>query len=200
MSRELLIQVTQFAHESGFRVAAHAHSKASIINCLDAEVDTIEHFSYLDEHLVDRVSQSSSFLVSTYVATHRFCSSSDRERAEPEALQKIIDHEAFERAALATAAQIPGKVIGGSDSGTILNPHPRALYLQQQLMSSAGFSSRDIMKSMTSRSADALGLATGRIEEGYLADFVLFEENPVTSVEASKKISLVVVEGVSVLE
>lgn len=198
MSADLLERVVAYSHEQGFRIAAHAHSAASILNCLRADVDTIEHFSYLDEAMLDEVDRSSATLVSTFVATHRFCAHPERDKAEPEALRKILAHLTHEQRALTCASGIPDRVVGGSDSGTIFNPHPQGLLEQAQLMEMAGFSRRDVLMSLTVRAAAVLGVPTGRIEPGYTADFILVRENPLTSLAALFSPHSVFVRGVEV--
>ena len=195
MPNQLLRDVTAYAHDRGFRVAAHAHSHASIANCLAAGVDTIEHFSYLDEKLAEAVSDSSSVLVSTYVATHRFAHNPERKGAEPEALEKILHHDSIEASALRIASTIPEKVIAGSDSGTILNPHPTALHESGQLMVEAGFTPHDALMTMTSRSAMALGIDGGMIDVGKQADIVVCERNPAADIGALRKQTRVILAG-----
>ncbi len=195
MEADVLVAVTAYAHDMGFRVASHAHSRASIANCVDAGVDTIEHFSYLDDELASRVAGSSSFLVSTYVATHRFAHSPNRDGAEPEALEKILNHDAIEAQALRTAATIAHRVIAGSDSGTILNPHPKALLEAGKLMVDAGFSHVEALKSMTSRSASALGFDGGLIAVGQPADIVVCASNPTDDIAAVGTVKQVIIAG-----
>lgn len=195
MTAKLLREVTSYAHDKGFKVASHAHSHASIVNCVAAGVDTIEHFSYLDDNLASRVADSSSYLVSTYIATSRFANSTEREWAEPEALEKILRHDVIEATALRVAAKIPEKVIAGSDSGTILNPHPFAIHETGQLLVSAGFSDHNALVSMTSRSAVALGIEGGQISPGMPADLVVCETNPAISISALRTINHVLAAG-----
>lgn len=195
MTAELLREVTSYAHDKGFKVASHAHSHDSIVNCVAAGVDTIEHFSYLDDNLASRVADSPSYLVSTYIATSRFAKSTVREWAEPEALEKILRHDAIEATALRVAAKISKKVIAGSDSGTILNPHPFAMHETGQLLVSAGFSDHNALVSMTSRSAVALGIEGGQISPGMPADLVVCEANPAISISALRTINYVLVAG-----
>ncbi len=195
MPADVLNAVVAYAHDQGFRIAAHAHSHASIAACVAAGVDTIEHFSYLDDELASLVADSSSYLVSTYVATHRFAHSPERDGAEAEALEKILHHDAIEASALRVAASINHKVIAGSDSGTILNPHPAALHEAAQLMVAAGFSDHDVLLSMTSRSAAALGMSGGELSVGMPADIVVCDNNPATSIAALSTINRVIVSG-----
>jgi imidazolonepropionase-like amidohydrolase len=195
MPAKLLRDVTSYAHDKGFKVASHAHSHASIVNCVAAGVDTIEHFSYLDDNLASLVADSSSYLVSTYIATSRFANSPARAGAEPEALEKILRHDAIEAAALRVAAKISEKVIAGSDSGTILNPHPFAIHETGQLLVAAGFTDHNALISMTSRSAIALGIEGGHIGQGMPADLVVCDTNPAISITALSTINHVLVAG-----
>lgn len=195
MDVELLREVTEFSHSMGFQIAAHAHSRGSILACLEAEVDTIEHFSYLDEDLLEIVKHSSSTLVSTFVATHRFALHPKKSTAEPSALKKILSHHDVERHGLSCASKIPDWIIAGSDSGTILNTHSAAIIEQAELMEKTGFSRREALKSLTVRSAEALKVPTGQISVGYAADIVVWGSDPLASLDALRDARKVILRG-----
>jgi len=195
MSQDLLEQVVAFAQNRGFLIAAHAHSRSSVRNALRAGVNTIEHFSYLHEDDLHEISTSSSWLVSTYVATKRFVSEAERTLTEPEARDKILLHEPAEAKSLRLALAVPSKVIAGSDSGTILNPHPRGLLEQAEQMKIAGFTELEILSSMTVRAGQALGAKIGQISPGFAADFALLEANPVKDLSALLRLKTVIKRG-----
>ncbi len=195
MSQDLLEQVVAFAHNKGFLIAAHAHSRSSVQNALRAGVNTIEHFSYLDEDDLHEISASSSWLVSTYVATKRFVSKAEVTFTEPEAREKILLHEPAEAKSLQLSLAVSSRVIAGSDSGTILNPHPRGLLEQAELMKIAGFSELEILSSMTVRAGQALGAKIGQISPGFAADFLLLEASPIKPLSALQKVKTVIKRG-----
>jgi imidazolonepropionase-like amidohydrolase len=195
MSEELLEQVVTHAHRRGFLIAAHAHSRKSIQNAIRANVNTIEHFSYLHDDDLDEIDDSNSWLVSTYIATKRFVSQLEHADTEPEAREKIIRHAPSEFQSLQRSVAISRKILAGSDSGTILNPHPFGLLEQTEQMLLAGFSSQEALMSITSRAGEALGARIGQISEGYAADFVLLPSNPISDPSALSKIKTVIKHG-----
>jgi imidazolonepropionase-like amidohydrolase len=195
MSQDLLEQIVSFAQNRGFLIAAHAHSRSSVRNALRAGVNTIEHFSYLDEYDLHEISVSSSWLVSTYVATKRFVSKAGQTFTEPEAWEKIRLHDPAESKSLRLSLAVSSKVIAGSDSGTILNPHPLGLLEQAEQMKIAGFSELEILSSMTVRAGQALGAKIGQISPGFAADFTLLEASPVKDLSALSRVKLVIKRG-----
>jgi imidazolonepropionase-like amidohydrolase len=68
-----------------------------------------------------------------------------------------------------------------------------------RLVRDAGFSPMEALKSATFVGARAAGQQdhVGRIEPGYLADFVVFNENPLDKIENIRSVNLVVKHGIA---
>jgi hypothetical protein len=83
-----------------------------------------------------------------------------------------------------------GLVVAGTDN-------PNAINLHGELMSytMAGMSNFDALKTATSNPAKALGLDTGTIEAGKLADLVVVDGNPLANIANAHKVVHVIANG-----
>jgi imidazolonepropionase-like amidohydrolase len=187
--------VVDVAHAGSVPVAAHAHGAAGIANAMTAGVDSVEHFSYLEDVDPGLLAGSRTRLVSTLVATERFVRAADRHRASPEALQKIIDHAPHERAALrrAVAERLPLAV--GTDAGTTFNPHGWGMQEQAEYLAAAGMRSPQILRCLTVEGAMLLGQPAGWLEVGRRADLIAVQGDPLTEPHALRDVRDVVIRG-----
>lgn len=193
MPADDLAEATGLAHRLGLKVAVHAHGHPGIANALAAGVDSIEHFSYLDERLVPELGGCT--LVSTLVATERFVNADDRSAATPETLAKILAHVAHERAGTRLAAQLPGHLAVGTDAGTTFNPHGWGMQEQAELLTAAGLAIDATLIAMTARSADLVDPACGVLDVGRRADLLCLEGNPLEDLDSLRAIEEVVIAG-----
>ncbi|MFC4224239.1 amidohydrolase family protein [Lysinibacter cavernae] len=203
MDSTLIENVTQLAQSKGLHVGTHAHGKQGILNAVRAGVDTIEHFSYLDDEIVTGLAASPSRLVGTYVATERFILSDNRFNATPETLGKIEAHapherEALKRAVAAASGDRPIGLAAGTDAGTTFNPHGWGLNEQAIALERSGMSRLDVLKTLTIRGADALGIPAGSLEVGRQADLLILDDDPTMDLAALRALSAVYISGVPV--
>ncbi|MBW4721384.1 amidohydrolase family protein [Saccharothrix obliqua] len=192
--RELAAVVTA-CRRLGIRVAAHAHGAEGIAHAVHAAVDSVEHFSYLDDRLAETVTRGSVALVCTLVATTRFTTAPDRDRARPDTLAKILDHEPHERAALALAARRGIPVVAGTDAGTTFNPHGGGLAELAVLLAGAGVPAPAVLRALTGAGAALLAEPCGQLVAGRRADVAVFAADPLASPDAYASPNAVVVRG-----
>lgn len=198
MDGELLFRVTDLAHRSGLRVAAHAHGEEGIRNAIRAGVDSVEHFSYLTGGDAAFLADSRTTLVSTLVATERFVASEDRGKATPETLAKILAHAPHERDALARAVAAGLPIAAGTDAGTTFNPHGFGMQEQAVLLAEAGMEAPEILRSLTVRGARLLGVPAGSLSVGRFADILCLDADPTVDVRALGAINDIILGGISV--
>lgn len=184
MTPEELAAAVGAAHGLGLRVAAHAHGSTGIRNAVAAGVDSVEHFSYLDDDLVAAVRDSQAWLVSTLVATERFVAAEDRETATPETLRKILEHAPHERASLVRAVKEGCRLAVGTDAGTTFNPHGGGMQEQARHLLAAGMAPRDVLRTLTIHGAALLGEPAGVLEVGRRADLLCLAADPTEDVTA----------------
>ncbi len=196
-SAEDLRVIVEEAHRLGLPVAAHCHGEQGISDSIDAGVDTIEHFTFLNEaldpkpdpKLLERLARSGIALSAT------FGECSDGPPPPP----MIVALRPAVQAAQAVVRQLGGKIVVGTDAGiTTAKPHDVAPHAIHDLIS-IGMSPVEALAAMTSGGADALGLpGKGRLTPGADADMIAVDGDPRSDPAAVARIARVWRAGVLV--
>jgi imidazolonepropionase-like amidohydrolase len=161
----------------GLIVSAHAWGTEGIKKALKCGVRSIEH-GILDDECVDLMLEKKAFYVPT------ICQTQDLETILESGLpQFMVDKalsvkevhlEGFKKAYKAGV-----KIACGSDSP----PLSQFTHLELKHLKIAGMSTVDTLKSGTTIPAELCGVSNtfGKIEENYIADFIVLEDNPLNN-------------------
>src|SRR6266508_3525475 len=91
-------------------------------------------------------------------------------------------------------------IAAGTDAGNIGTIHGPALFREFQLMKQAGLTPRQILQCATANAAKLFGGETGahigQIENGYFADLVVLNSNPLDDIAHASDIDMVIKNGV----
>jgi imidazolonepropionase-like amidohydrolase len=91
-------------------------------------------------------------------------------------------------------------IAAGTDAGNIGTIHGPALFREFQLMKEAGLTPMQILQCATANAAKLFGGETGahigKIENGYFADLVILNSNPLDDIKNSSDIDTVIKNGV----
>ena len=91
-------------------------------------------------------------------------------------------------------------IAAGTDAGNIGTIHGPALFREFQLMKQAGLTPMQILQCATANAAQLFGGGTGvhigRLENGYFADLVILNSNPLDDIENASDIDTVIKNGV----
>src|SRR5213076_3617207 len=91
-------------------------------------------------------------------------------------------------------------IAAGTDAGNIGTIHGPALFREFQLMKQAGLTNMQILKDTTANAAKLFGGETGarvgKLENGYFADLVILNSNPIDDIKNASDIDSVVKNGV----
>src|SRR5437762_503591 len=91
-------------------------------------------------------------------------------------------------------------IAAGTDAGNIGTIHGPALFREFQLMKQAGLTPMQILQCATANAAKLFGGETGahigKIEDGYLADLVILNSNPLDDIKNATDIETVIKNGV----
>lgn len=179
------------SHRVGKRVAAHAHGTEGIERALNAGVDTLEHCSFtttdghrtLDPELADRIAASPVYVSPTV-------------NFRAPAIQEILGTEDFSLR-IAGLWERGAKIIASTDAGIDNTPH-YGYVAGLEAMHGFGLPVQETLRSATSLSAKALGLAgqVGTLTPGSRADLIAVGGNPIESLAALHDLRFVMTDGV----
>lgn len=182
-SRELEAVVYE-AHRLNMKIAAHALSYDSILKCVDAGVDTIEHGAEMTEELLLKMKRNGQCWVPT-AAVYKSLMESEG-LIDDVIVQKakvVVEHQ---KQAFKKALEIGIKIILGSDSGSAcFGPHPAA-YQEMFAMNEYGIPIDEIIRCATIYAAEELGIAEqyGSLDVGKSADILVLDTDPLKDLHA----------------
>lgn len=185
------------AHEK--KSAAHTHGTEGMFNAIEAGIDTLEHCTMLTEEVSEAIIKNDIYIIPTF-APYKIMTSLGVEAGLPDYMvesSKYIYEEKVPRFKKAYEAGV--KIAYGTDAGSPLNPH-EDIAVEVKAMYEAGVSINDIMRSITINAADAVALGDhiGQVKEGYKANLVLLNSNPLSNLDAYEDIANVIVRGEAV--
>lgn len=89
-------------------------------------------------------------------------------------------------------------LVVGSDAGVMVTPHGISAHDELVWLTHAGLSPAEALQAATTTPAHMLGLAgqIGRVSEGYRADLLLVEDNPLDDIYATRLVRAVIRDGI----
>jgi imidazolonepropionase-like amidohydrolase len=184
MTVEELQAAVEEAQRAGRKVAAHAHGSSGMKNAVRAGVHSIEHATLMDEEAAAMMKQQGVFMVPTLsaLATTAACrlGCGTPESVLDKAKSMTKHHQVSFKNALRDGLQIAM----GTDAGTPFNFHGENAQ-ELERMVALGMSPMQAILASTSAAARLIGIQdqVGTIEKGKLADLLLFEGNPLRSID-----------------
>jgi imidazolonepropionase-like amidohydrolase len=188
------------AHAAGLRVTAHAHATEGIRNALAADVDALEHATFITDTGVEVDDQLVATMVESAIPvcpTLGVAPGVVPPPAVAELLRRIgVSIEA--RAQVVGEMHRAGvRIVSGSDGG--INRGKRHGILPESLIALAdgGVSNTDVLASATSVAADACGVGDrkGRVAAGFDADLLLVDGDPVADIAVLRNVDAVYLGG-----
>jgi len=184
MSRAELAAGVEAAHERGVLVRGHIANREAIHMALDVGVDVIDHGDGLDEGAIERMVDLGTFLVPSQLFPVRFA-----EAMGTRGLGFTADMKAdIERslAILPKANDAGVKLLCGDDYGAVTLPHGCYADELEFYVKEAGIAPLDVLRWATRNGAELLGRGheLGLVREGYLADLVIVDGDPVADIGA----------------
>ncbi|MBL6749874.1 MAG: amidohydrolase family protein, partial [Nevskia sp.] len=177
----------------GLRVRAHAYSKATIKACLRAGVSIVDHGDHLDEELAGLFVEHGTYVLpSLYLAK--------RTAGVYHSQAQLDEWFDYARKSLPMGVKAGVKFVCGDDFGLLEVPHgdnakELALYVEE-----LGLPAPEVIKWATANGAEMSQIPeTGRIAEGFLADIVVVDGDPLKRIGVltePERIALVMKGGV----
>ena len=173
---------------AGKPVAAHAHGGDGIRNALAAGVRSVEHGTFADPSMIDKMAREGVYLVPTLVATRAMIDAGTAKGVPEFAVRKAEEIDPIRRKAFAAAVKRGVPIAMGTDAGTPFNPHGGNAR-EVELMVEAGMTPAQALVASTVTAAKLLGLeaSLGLVAPTYIADLLLLSRNPLDDPSAYQR-------------
>lgn len=189
------------AHRRGKRIGVNCYSDETVITCINAGFDIIEHGCLVTERGLEAMVKAGTFFVPTLCAYHAYIAP-DAEQRYPAwrlARGRPVGETLRERFPLYISSGV--KFVGGSDgSGPGTGRRPGEGALELQLCVDYGMTPMQAIVANTKMGADCMGFLDkfGTLEPGKLADIVVLDGDPladITILQERERVSLVMKGG-----
>lgn len=190
-----LRRMTELASARQIPVAAHAHGDGGGRAAVAAGVTSIEHGSYLSPETLRMMVERGTYLVPTIaIVTDVAAPGGDYDIAPLIVRGLHMLPRLRETAAL--AHELGVRIVAATDTGYGPESVVRLPHELQELVD-IGMTPLEALQAATTVAADLFGVAdrTGRITEGYEADLVVVDRNPLEDIAAMQDVLLVVTDG-----
>jgi imidazolonepropionase-like amidohydrolase len=199
LSLEELRAGVEEAHKAGKPAAAHALATQSIINAIEAGVDSVEHGVFLDDRCIELMLKRDVALCPTISVYPRIV---ERGKAGGEGgfvIEKSVGLIEPHFASLKRAVSAGVKIVYGTDSATLYNPLGDG-EAEMSLMVKAGMSPLAVIASATRLAAQLCGIGNevGTLEAGKLADVLIVRGDASRDIDALRHVEMVLRNGVEV--
>ncbi|NJB71012.1 imidazolonepropionase-like amidohydrolase [Saonia flava] len=187
--------VTSTAKNYGFTVAAHAHGDEGMKLAVLGGVNTIEHGSFMSEETMDLMIEHNCYLIPTISAGRQVA-----EKAKvpgffpPVVARKALEIGPIHQATMAKAYKKGVPMGFGTDAGVF--PHGTNAIEFGYLLES-GIPLKESLKMATLINATLLEMEKelGQLKEGFLADIIAVEDNPLENASTLENVVFVMKEG-----
>ena len=183
------------SHRLRKKVAVHCHGDQAAKEAIHAGVDSIEHGAFLQDDTLESMRATGTYLVATLFASE--WAASGQMKVPPEVNSKAQAAKASHSKMFRHAVELGVKIGYGTDAAVF----PHGMNASDfAIMVKLGMSPAAALKSATSINAELLGLASqiGTLEEGKLADIIAIPGDALQDIEATKRVSFVMKNGVVV--
>ena len=191
-----LTAIIATANDYGLWTAAHAHGKEGMKRAVIAGINSIEHGTYMDQEVMDLMKARGTYYVPTIMAGDWVA----KKAKIPNFFPALVKPKAEKigpqiQSTFAMAYKAGVKIAFGTDSGVSAHGDNWQEFI---LMTDAGMSNKDALKSATIETAKLLRVEDklGQIKSGMLADIIAVQNDPLQDISTVKNVSFVMKDGV----
>ncbi|MBX6321105.1 MAG: amidohydrolase family protein [Rhodospirillaceae bacterium] len=180
-TREEIEAAAEIAHDNLKHLAAHAHAARGVANAVEAGADSIEHGTFADAAVLERMAVKGVFLVPTNCA-FTLMQRDDRamDSLPPFLRERLMANREIHRQAVALAHRLGVPIAMGTDAGTPGNHHGMNAEECVLMVEEVGMTPREAIRCATLNPARLLRQEEhlGSIAVGKHADIVGFRGAP----------------------
>lgn len=194
-SEEQLGIIVDEAAKAGVPVMAHSHGASGSDAAVKAGVRSIEHGTYLTKETIKKMKERGTYLVPTYTTVIDLTEPGGDYDHPVTTIRGLHMLPRMEKM-IKTAMEHKVNIVGSTDSG--YGPESiNRVTMEAANFVQLGMSPADAIRSITSRAAELLQVEdhTGRIAEGYDADLVVIERNPLEDIRSLQDVIIVISNG-----
>jgi len=183
MSEAEVAAVAEVVHTHGKRMSAHARSADAVKFCVRHGVKLIYHANFLDEEALDLLEENRDWVFVSPNIGFTAALAYEAGFSEEQVLELGFREELEETAKGLQELKRRGvRILGGGDYGFSMNPHGNNARDLEHLHRYCGFTPMEALQSMTMHGGAAMDLPEelGQIREGFLADLVLVDGDPLS--------------------
>lgn len=183
MSEAEIAAAAEVVHAHGKRMSAHARSAGAVKLCVKHGVKVIYHANFIDDEAIDMLEANKDWVfISPNLAFTAIAAFEGQKWFSEEQVVKLGFREELSAAAvgLQELKRRGVRILGGGDYGFGLTPHGQNARDLDHLVRYCNFTPMEAILSMTRDGGAAMDLPNelGQIREGYLADLVLVDGDP----------------------
>ncbi|GAK90101.1 Xaa-pro dipeptidase family enzyme [Nonlabens ulvanivorans] len=188
--------ITETAADYGFHVAAHAHGDEGMRRAVLGGVKTIEHGTYMSEETMDLMKKMDCYLVPTITAGKEVAEKAEVDGFYPAMVvpkARTVGPQIQGTFARAYKRGVP--IVFGTDAGVFAHGKNAKEF---GYMVEAGMPAMEAIQSATITPAMILKEENniGQIQQGFYADIIAVNENPVMNIAILEKVNFVMKDGV----
>ncbi|MBM82502.1 MAG: cytosine deaminase [Planctomycetaceae bacterium] len=183
MSESEVAAAAEVVHAHGKRMSAHARSAEAVKLCVRHGVKVIYHANFVDEEAIDMLEENKDWVfVSPNIGFTSVAAYEGEQWFTEEQVIELGFREELAGAArgLQELKRRGVRILGGGDYGFSLTPHGQNARDLDHLVRHCGFTPMEALLSMTKFGGAAMDMPDelGQIREGFLADLLLVEGDP----------------------
>lgn len=178
------------ANNVGKKSMAHAQGSNGIKNAILAGVSSIEHGFYLTPEIIELMLKKDVFMVPTLAAVHHIVINGTNAGIPEYGVRKAIEAEKAHVASFQKAYAAGVKIAMGTDASTPFNFHGKNA-VELELMVAAGMKPVDALGAVTRMGSELMGWGDrmGQVKEGFWADMILVDGDPIADIKVLQDIS-----------
>lgn len=183
------------AKDYGMHVAAHAHGDEGMQRAIIGGVKTIEHGTFMSEETMDLMKQYDAYLVPTITAGKEVAEKALVKGYYPEiVVPKALEVGPQLQSTFAKAYKKGVNIAFGTDAGVFAHGFGGKEF---QFMVEAGMPEMETIQSATITNAKLLQMEKqlGQLKEGFLADIIAVNDNPVKNIKTLQNVIFVMKDG-----